>query len=184
MTSIPRTTLPWLLAVAAAFGWWQDPVAQEPAKDRPAPPPAGAPPLAPLAEPFVSPVPRLDLQLRATPRDPIEGFWQLRDRVVGGRSEGTRSKGWLAVGRAHLLLHLLAEGPDPGVPILRAGVRQWQRDRELIRMTALAGHLNDADGDIVLEKAGLVETRRFELLGSVLRIVQDNGDRLEFVRIE
>ena len=178
MTNFRRAIVPWLL-LGAAFGPWQDPV-----KDRPAPPPSDAPPLPPLAEPFVSPVPRLDLQMRATPRDPIEGFWQLRDRVVGGRSEAMRSKGWMAVGRSHLLLHLLAEGQDPGVPILRAGARRWERDRGQIRMTALAGHFNDADGDLVLEKAGLVETRRFELLGSVLRVLQDDANWLEFVRAE
>jgi hypothetical protein len=174
-----RTWMPWCVAAVSLLAWLQDPE-----KARPAPPPAGASALPPVTEPYLSPVPRLDLQLRATPRDPIEGIWRLTDRIINHKREGTRNKGWMAIGRQHLFLHLIGEGPDPAIPVLRAGVRIWERANGVVRTKVLAGHFNEFDGDLVLEKAGIVENRRFELLGATLRVYQDEGNYLEFVRAE
>jgi hypothetical protein len=170
-----------VMAAAAAAWSLQDPV---PAPARPAPPPSGSPPLPTVEEPFVAPVPRLDLPGRATPRDVLEGIWELRQRFVAGQIAET-GRGYLAVGRRHMLVHLLVAGTDPDVPLLRAGAYRWQRARgDVLRLTTLAGHFNEESGDIKLEPPGAPMDRRFEPIGAALRVHQDGGDWLEFVRIE
>lgn len=174
------TLLPWSLAFAGLLAALR----QDPEKARPPAPPAGTPPLPTVEEPFVSPVPRLDLLQRFTPRDPLEGFYELRDYVVDGHPHGAKTRGWLAIGRHMLLLQMLGEGAKPGVPLLRADVRHWQRQGEQMRTTVLAGHFNAYDGELKLLQGGSVETRRFEATMGRLRIWQDEGSYMEFVRIE
>jgi hypothetical protein len=185
---------------AAAFviaAWWaaqqpsgQDPQnpgpqVQEPQPSRPPAAPAGAAPLPPVESEWVEPVPRRDLPGRFTPRDPIEGFWRLQRRSVEGRlaDPGT---GFLAVGRRYLMVQFQAPGTDPRVPLLRAASYAWRRtdDRDHVQMTVQVGHLNDTAGDIHVELAGRSEPRRFVLLGDRMRIERNEGDWLEFVRIE
>jgi hypothetical protein len=156
-----------------------------PAPQRPAPAPEGAAPLPPVEEPFVTPVPRLDLPGRATPRDVLEGFWELRQRFVGGQVVEA-GRGYMAIGRRHVLVQFLVPGSDPDVPLLRAGAYRWLRSGEgdVLRLTLLAGHFNEENGDIKLEVPGETMNRRFEIAGGTVRVHQGGGDWLEFARIE
>lgn len=161
----------------------QDPRPAGTAVPRPAPPPPDAGPLPVVDEPFVTPVPRLDLPGRLDAPDPVEGYWQLRARTLGGQAVEP-GHGYLAIGRAHLLVHLIGREPGLDVPLLRAGTYRWQRTGgESVQMRVVLGHFNDEDGDVQLEPAGKVEVRRFQLGGDFLRIHQPNGDYLEFVRM-
>lgn len=177
----PKSRVLWLTLAALAWAWMQEPV--PPA--RPAPPPAGAAPLPIVDEPFVAPVPRADLPGRTAPRDVLEGFWELRHRTVAGKAVPPGS-GYMAIGRRHLLVQFLVPGTEDDVPLLRAGAYKWQRvgERDDLRLTVLAGHFNEDDGDIRIEVAGAAVTRRFEITGPALRVHQGGGDWLEYVRIE
>jgi hypothetical protein len=172
------------LAASLAHGGMQQ--GQEPDRGRPAPAPADAKTLPPVPEPFVSPVPRLDLPMRFTPRDPLEGFWELRARSIGGKL-APPGRGLLAIGRSHLVVQFQAQGSDPEVPLLRAGAYAWQHtsERELLMLSVLASHFNDGGGKLHVEPAGIVQIRRFEMLADGLRVYQgDGGSWLEFARVE
>lgn len=152
--------------------------------EAPPPPPEGASPLPAVEEPYVSPVPRLDLLQQFARPDPIEGCYELRTRVVAGVADPRPTAGWLTITRRHLSLYLIATGPDPRFPLLRSGVRRWRRLGDTLHLTVLAGHLTDEDGDVALEQGGTTEVRRVALVGATLRLHQDSENWLEFVRIE
>ncbi len=171
-----------LAAGALALFLAQDPERPPPA-ERPTPP-ADAGPLPPVDEPYVSPVLRHDLLQQFEPPHPIQGFYELRERVVGGHNSPAPVRGYLVVGRRHLSLHLQTETDRPEQPLLRAGFRRYRIVGDQLHMTTLLGHFNDADGDMVVEADGLTFTRRFALIGGSLRIYQDSASYLEFVRLE
>jgi hypothetical protein len=54
----------------------------------------------------------------------------------------------------------------------------------MVRMASVLGHFNDEDGDMLLEQPGAVQFRRFELRQDVLRVQQDGGSWIDFVRVE
>lgn len=178
-----KTALSLLMAAALAFTAL--PQGQEPAAPRPAAPPAEAKKLPLVEEPFVSPVPRLDLPMRFQQRDPLEGFWELRMRAVGAQPASV-ARGMLAVGRGVMMVHFEGPGTDPKMPLLRAGCYSWQRnpEPESVRMTVVASHYNDVDGEIHAEPKGTQQVRRFQIMGETLRVHQGAGNWLEFVRVE
>jgi len=161
------------------------PQGQEPKPDRPPPPPAEQAPLLPIEEPYVEPVPRLDLPERFGTRDPLEGIWEVRLRSSGGHQQEITA-GHMVIGRRLLIVHFEAPGVSPQVPLLRACTYTWMRTGrgDTVQTTVLAGHFNVAAGDIHIEQPGTVELRRFELLDGGLRVHQGNGDWTEFSRVE
>jgi len=167
----------------------QQPVAQpqqpKPDSDRPAQPPADAQPLKVIEEPYVEPVQRADLPERYTARDPLEGIYAVKDRLVGGQP-APAGRGYMVVGRRHLVVHFEAPGAKPGVPFVRAQVFTWSRadNAGMVRMASVLGHFNDGDGDMLLEQPGAVQFRRFEMRQNVLRVQQDGGSWIDFVRVE
>ncbi len=160
---------------------------QEPksATQRPAQPPADAQPLKVIEEPYVEPVQRGDLPERYTARDPLEGIYSVKDRFVGGQP-APPGRGYMVVGRRHLVVHFEAPGPKPGVPLVRAQVFMWSRadNAGMVKMASVLGHFDDADGDMLLEQPGAVQFRRFEMRQNVLRVQQDGGSWIDFVRVE
>ncbi len=158
---------------------------QDPTPAVPAPPPQDPKALAPVPEPHVSPVLRGDLPGRFTQHDPLEGVWRLQSRSVDGKGADAGT-GYMIIGRSHLIAQFLAPGPDPEVPLLRAGTYTWKRtdNRGGVRMTAVFGYFNDEDGDVLLEPRGKVEQRRFERTATTLRMHQGGLDWLDFVRVE
>jgi hypothetical protein len=118
------------------------------------------------------------------PRHPLEGVYELRSRVLNGKPDGNSSRGFLAITRRHLFLHLAAPGPDTSMPLVRASVRQWKPEDEHVAMTIQLGWFTDKDGGLHAEKPGGVEKRRLELQQGGVRVVQDDRNWLEFERIE
>ncbi|MEY4828909.1 MAG: hypothetical protein RLZZ562_705 [Planctomycetota bacterium] len=164
----------------------QEQKAQHPqSKDRPAPPPADAPPLKPIEEPYIEPVQRGDLPERYGARDPIEGLYSVRARFIAGQPV-PEGKGYMVIGRRHIMVHFEAPGPNPRIPSMRAQVFTWSRadNAGMVRMVGLVGHGNEADGDWVIEEPGTVQMRRFEARQGVLRVHQDGGSWIDFVRVE
>lgn len=152
-----------------------------PAPRRPTPP-AGAAPLAPVAEPFRTPLERRDLGEPLGEPTPIEGFWRLVGMTTPGRGTSLAT-GYLAAGRRHLVL-CLAEQPTAGVPGIQSTARSYfVRDSRLV-MSSLVGFRNEPDGDMLLEPPGWQETREFQVIGATLRIVRPDGVQLEFERVE
>lgn len=183
----PLATVAAVLAAVTVFAAFapqgkESPQGKEPA--RPAPPPAGAPMLPPIDEPFTAPVPRSDVLLRFDRPDGLEGFYQLRRRVVAGTASLDPGEGYLAVGRRHLLLQVSAPTDVPTLPLLRSNTWRWQRVDNKLQLTVLLGMFNDADGQLHLEQPGSVVVRDIEQLGDVLRIYQDQQSYLEFKRAE
>ncbi|GAB4136765.1 MAG: hypothetical protein Fur0037_01540 [Planctomycetota bacterium] len=154
------------------------------AREGPAPPPEGSAPLPPVQEPFVAAIPRDDILLRFYRPDPIEGFYRLARRVVGGVVQIRPGDGFLAVGRRHMMLQVSAPTGAPDLPLLRAGTWRWRRAGDQIVLSVLLDHFNDADGELHLRAPGIIERRRIELLGDVLRVHQDDHSFLEFRRAE
>jgi hypothetical protein len=164
----------------------QEQKAQHPqSQDRPAPPPADAPPLKPIEEPYIEPVQRGDLPERYGARDPIEGLYSVRARFIAGQPV-PEGKGYMVIGRRHIMVHFEAPGPNPRIPSMRAQVFTWSRadNAGMVRMVGLVGHGNEADGDWVIEEPGTVQMRRFEARQGVLRVHQDGGSWIDFVRVE
>lgn len=185
----PTWTVALVLALAAAAFGVDAPtaralsVAQDPT--RPAPPPQGQAPLRPVEEPYVEPVIRSDLPERYGVRDPIEGVWKVRSRAVSGQPVAVGS-GFMSVGRRHVVVCFQAPGPDERVPLLRSAVYEWSRvdNSGMVRLLVDIGHYNDSEGDVTIETRGKLELRRFELLADALRVHQDDGSWIEFVRAE
>jgi len=143
---------------------------QEPGKPPPAPAPAST-----AQAPAETKVPA---------PSPLEGVYALRTRTKNGVPEVQRSRGYVAITRRHLLICLVAPGADPELPLVRAGVRTWKKQEELVHTEIELGFYTDAGGAIHLEEHGKKEPRRIELVRGLLRIWQDARDYLEFERIE
>lgn len=160
------------------------PVPQEPSA-RPAPPPADAKPLRPIEEPYVEPVQRGDLPERYGTRDPIEGFWRVQARSIAGKPV-VAGGGYMVIGRRHMVVHFESPGARADVPLLRADVFTWARvdNGGQVRLTTVMGHFNDVDGDVLLDKSGEVQLRSFELRSDTLRVNQEAGSWVDFVRVE
>lgn len=171
-----------VLGVLLGLSSWLLPVAQGP--DRPAPPPANAGPLPPVQEPWRPEIDRSDLQQRFQADDPLMGIYELRGRGLGGLPMPNTGKGWLVIGRRHLLICLEGPGPDPDIPLFRAGVRRFTRQGNLLNTTVLAGHFNLDNGDVKIEPEGLQEQRLVEVVGGRLRVLQNEREWLEFARVE
>lgn len=177
----------WCMLSLVAIVLGLAPQGQEPQPQpaRPAPAPADQSVLVPVERPYVEAVPRADLPERLGTRDPIEGFWVLRQRMVEGAPAEVGS-GYMAIGRRHMIVQFQAPSPDPEITLLRAGVYTWRRSgvRGEVGTTVLSGHFNDAEGDVHIEQEGVVEVRQFELTEDLLRVRQGGADWLEFVRLE
>ncbi len=115
---------------------------------------------------------------------PFEGVYQLRRRVVAGVIDNQPSTGYLAITRRHLFIQLAAPGPDPDLPLLRAGVRTWAAKDGALQTTVRIGFYTDADGNVLLEKPDTVELRRLELLRGGVRVRVDEHNYLDFERVE
>lgn len=115
----------------------------------------------------------------------LEGVYELRSRTVAGVTTPNRSRGYVAITRRHMLLCLVAEGPDPGQPLLRAGVRGWEAGKdEQIATEVRFGFFTDESGTIHVDQVGQREIKKLELSRGRLRIWQDPRSYLDFERIE
>ncbi len=154
-------------------------------QDRPAPPPADAQPLKPIEEAYIEPVQRGDLPERYGTRDPIEGVYAVRARFLAGQP-APEGRGYMMIGRRHIMVHFEAPGPNPRIPLIRAQVFTWSRadNAGMVRMVSTVGHGNEANGDWLIEEPGSVQMRRFEARQGVLRVHQDGGSWIDFVRVE
>ena len=103
-------------------------------------------------------------------------------RCPSGRAKG-RYLGYLAVGRDHLSLHLRGDGEKRREPVLQSSFLRYRLSGGKIFMSSLVGH-HVRDGKVLVEAANHQEVRRYELLGTTLRIYQSAHQYLEFVRIE
>lgn len=137
-------------------------------------------------EPNPSPTPRAAGQdpPGQPARHPLEGVYELRSRVLNGKPDGNSSRGYLAITRRHLFLHVAAPGPDTSMPLVRASARHWKPEDEHVAMTIQLGWFTDKDGGLHAEKPGSVEKRRLELQQGGVRVVQDDRNWLEFERVE
>ncbi len=124
----------------------------------------------------------------APKRDPLEGLYELRGRVVNGVQAPGRGRGYVSITHTHLLMVLAGAGSNADRPLLRAGVRKWKRSKKKgdkgVEMVAEIGFFTNVDGDIFLEKPGSKSVRRIDLARGRLRIWQDMRSYLEFERIE
>jgi len=115
----------------------------------------------------------------------IEGVYLLRSRTIDGVVMAQRSRGYVAVTRRHMLICLVAEGPDPKLPLLRSGVRTWQPDRDnMFRTEVKLGFYSDVKGGMHIDAPGNAEIKRIDVERGLLRIWQDDRSNLEFERIE
>ncbi len=117
-------------------------------------------------------------------RDPMEGFYELRSRTVRGVPDLDKNSGYVAITGRHMLVCLLAAGPDPDYPLLRAGVRTWHKRKEGVETVLKLGFYTDDEGEIHVEEPGTMQVRRIDLIRGKLRIWQDQTSFLDFERIE
>lgn len=161
-----------LLGTAGATFWprWQDP--QKPAAES-----------APAASPAAPQGPAVPKNL--PPPSPLEGVYELRTRTVDGKAEMHRARGYVAITKRHMLVCLVAPGPDPDLPLLRAGVRTWKPEKDdLVRTEFKLGFYTDEKGRMHVEPPGNSEIKRIDVERGRLRIWQDDRSHLEFERIE
>lgn len=168
------------LALALLFGsagltLWRAPTQEPQSPPAPTAPTAPASPTPPAAAKPVDPV----------PHSPLEGVYTLHSRTIDGNPAGLRSRGYVAITRRHLLLCLVGEGADTGKPLLRAGVRSWEPEKDdLVRTEFRLGFFTDAKGGIFIEPPGTAEVKRIELIRGGVRIWQDERSYLDFERLE
>lgn len=117
-------------------------------------------------------------------RDPLEGVYRLRTRVVAGAPDPKRHKGYVAITGRHMLLVLAGAGSDPEHPLLRAGVRTWRKKKTGVETVIEVGFFTDEDGAVHVEEPGSHHVRRIDVIRGMLRIWQDERSYLEFERLE
>jgi hypothetical protein len=175
-----------LACLAAATPGVQDPPeragAGSPAKEALPQPPAGAPALPPVRDLPRTAVERRDLLQRFAPESPLEGFYRLVSFGVAD-SAPVGSAGYLAIGRAHLSVHLLAPSSD-GPPVMQSAFRSYRVSEGRLFMTTLLGVRSDEDGELVVDPLGAVRVVPYTLLGTLLRLDLGANRVLEFQRIE
>lgn len=147
--------------------------------------PADAKPLPQVPDVPMSEIERKDLWQRFVAPSPIAGFYRLRAAARGGREvrEGG-VQGYLVVGQRHLAIHIHDHTPHPGKPAIQASVREYTLAESRLQTTSRLGVRVPPGDDPVLEGQGLVEVRDLVVTATTLRVVQGEGDYLEFERIE
>lgn len=152
---------------------------QDPEK-RPTPP-SDAPPLAPVREEFRSAVERKDLLQQFTDPSPLEGVYELRSLERPGAA-AIEVRGYLCVGRRYLSVQSV--GMTPGAPALQSGFRSYRITGTRLHMTNFLGFQAEPDETWQLVPQGHATSCSWSLIGTVLTFHLDNGDVLEFQRIE
>jgi hypothetical protein len=161
---------------------WQDPV--KPPVTPPAVPPSSAP-TAPPDTKAATPEPGATKDVPGRPRrHAIEGVFEVRLRVLNGKTDPVPSRGYLVITNRHLFMSGSAPGPDPKLPLLRTTVRTWTQQADGVRTTMQLGWFTDKDGTTILEPTGTQETRRIELIQGGVRVMQDDRNWIEFDRVE
>lgn len=117
-------------------------------------------------------------------RNPLEGVYRLRQRVVDGLRDPTPCKGYLAITARHMFLNIAAQGPDKSVPLLHAGVREWSKSGGDVRTVAKLDYYTDGEGGIHQNDDGKQEMRKIELVRGGVRVMQGTQSWLEFERVE
>ncbi len=130
------------------------------------------------------PAPQPPASLARPALHPFEGVYELRRRVAAGAVDPQPGSGWLAITSRHLFVSLAAPGPDPDLPLLRSGVRTWTAQGDTLQTVVRLGWYTDGDGQVHVEKAGTLETRRLERLRGLVRLHQSENTYLEFERVE
>ncbi len=182
-----RNVAPGLLGLAfgllASFLPQQDPErTQDPLRVPKAP--ADAEPLPPILDPGVAPVMRADLLTAFAPPTGYEGFYRLVAVNLGGRVVREGLRGYLAVGRRHLALQIVQVG-DPGAPpMIQSGFRTYRIEDGNLVTNSLIGFDNLQRNALRFEPLGFEEVRGLLRTPTSLRVVQDPGSYMEFVRIE
>ena len=171
------------LGLLASFLPQQDPErTQDPVRVPKAP--AEAAPLPPILDPGTVPVPRADLLTAFAPPTGYEGFYRLVAVNVGGRVIRDGLRGYLAVGRRHLALQIVQAGEAGRPPMIQSGVRTYGIEDGKLVTSSLIGFDNMERNALRFEPLGLEEVRGLERTPTALRVVQDPGSYMEFVRIE
>jgi len=172
------------LVSAAAVGFQGQKQDPESRRQRPVPPKgATSRPLPPVQEPLRTKVERRDLLQKFKGPSPLAGFYRLVG--VHGPSGPAKIKhvGYLAVGRDHLSLHLQGYGRRRREPVIQSGFRRYRLGGGKIYMSSLVGH-HVRDGKVLVEQVNRQEVRRYQVMGTTLRIYQSSKEYLEFVRME
>lgn len=124
-------------------------------------------------------------EVKGTPRrDPLEGLYQLRSRTVKGAPDLNRVRGYVAITKRHMVICVAGAGSDPDYPLLRAGVRSWEKSKRGFETVLKLGFYTDDAGEIHVEEPGTAQVRRIDLIRGKLRIWQDDESFLDFERIE
>ncbi len=143
--------------------------------------PTSRPALPPIQEPFRSKVERKDLLQEFSKPTPLEGFYRLRAVVKGGAELAT-TRGYVYFGRSHMALNTRTVTHPRVAPFVQASVRSYRVEGDQLITTSLLGH--DYPGKLRIEQSGLVEQRRFQRAGTLLRIYQADRAYMEFERVE
>lgn len=153
-------------------------------QDPPPPkPPEGAPPLPQVPDVPMTPVQRKDLWQRFTTPSPIAGTYRLVSAVRGGQ-KANGVLGWMMVGERYLSIHLQDGGERPGQPSIQTSVRRYELRGMQLTTTSLLGARVPSGQAPALEAEGLVEIRTIQRTHTTLRVLQAEGDYLEFARVE
>ena len=169
-----------IVAVVAALSAVPQGAAPQDPEKRPAPP-ADAKPLPPVREPFRSAVERKDLLQQFGTPTPLAGVYELQSLQHPG-VQAIEARGYLTVGRRYLSVQLVGMTPD--MPALQAGFRRYRVDGSRLHMTNLLGFRAEPDETWGFDPEGATTSCEYQLIGTKLTLLLDNGDQLVFVRIE
>ena len=168
-----RKITPLLVVVAAALSQWQDPKpTQAPAKKPVEQQPAGKSQKPPRAV------------VGKQKRDPLEGVYKLRSRVVQGLAGNGSNRGYMVITGRHLFLSLASPGTSDKHPLVHSSVREWRMLNDGMHMTSKLDYYSDNGGVITMTPAGKQEVRRIQVVRGGVRVLQGEQTWLEFERVE
>lgn len=156
--------------------------AQAPGKGQGATRPASRPATLPAP---AAPSESGDLIQRFPAANPLLGVWKVQRTVSPVADPRLTVRGYVVFTHTHLSLHLVRTSVLPGGPLsFESSIRRYFLQGPLLRTTALLGlRSGQRPGTLFIEARGLVEQRRFLLVGpKLLRIYQGPQTYLELVK--
>lgn len=162
-----------MVLVSAALLQWQDP--------KPTKPPIKAPVGQQPAGKSTTTPRRV---VGKAKRNPLEGVYKLRSRVVQGLAGNQSNRGYLVITGRHMFLSLASPGTSDEHPLVHSSVREWRMAEDGMHMISKLDYYSDNGGVITMTPEGKQDVRRIQVVRGGVRVMQGEQTWLEFERVE
>lgn len=172
-----------LVLASAVLLQWQDPKPTKPTVKGPeAQQPQGQKPQR--QKPTGQPAKTLRKVVGKPERNPLEGVYKLRSRVVQGLAGNQSNRGYLVITSRHMFLSLASPGTSDEHPLVHSSVREWRMADDGVRMISKLDYFSDNGGVITMTPEGKQDVRMIQIVRGGVRVIQGEQTWLEFERVE